>query len=234
MGRSRLTRARIVSTAVQMADREGLEAVTLRRLAGRLRVHVTSLYNHVPTKEAVLDGMVESLIEEARLPTGEMKWEEWIRRFATALRSVARKHPGAFAVLHHRPVQGAQAALWAEAGLAAFRAGGFGPAQAYGALKSTTLAVLGLILDDLAGLRAPNLGTDLSLLPPERFPRIHEASAAAGKADACSYLIESLIRGFADTPPPPTVRPIGALSEPRSRAPVASGRRSDRPDRRGE
>jgi len=206
MGRPRLTRARILSTAIQLADREGLEAVTLRRLAARLGVHVTSLYNHVPTKEAVLDGIAEKLIEEASLPTGEMKWEDWVRRFAAALRTVAQKHPGAFAVLHHRPVQGPQAALWAEAGLAAFRAGGFGPAQAYSAFKSTTLAVLGLILDDLAGLRTPDLESDLSLLPPEHFPRIHEASAVAGKADAWSYLIESLIRGFAGTPPPRTVR----------------------------
>jgi AcrR family transcriptional regulator len=180
-----------------MADREGLEAVTLRRLAARLGVHVTSLYNHVPTKEAVLDGIVENLIEEAELPTEQMKWEEWVRRCAAALRAMARKHPGAFAVLHHRPIQGPQAALWAEAGLAAFRAGGFGPAQAYGALKSTTLAVLGLVLDDLAGLRSPDLSTDLSTLPFERFPRIHEASAVAGKADVWSYLIETLIRGFA-------------------------------------
>jgi AcrR family transcriptional regulator len=180
-----------------MADREGLEAVTLRRLAARLGVHVTSLYNHVPTKEAVLDGIVENLIEEAQLPTGEMRWEEWVRRCAAALRTMARKHPGAFAVLHHRTIQGPQAALWAEAGLAAFRAGGFGPAQAYGAFKSTTLAVLGLVLDDLAGLRSPDLSTDLSTLPFERFPRIHEASAVAGKADVWSYLIETLIRGFA-------------------------------------
>jgi AcrR family transcriptional regulator len=180
-----------------MADRDGLEAVTLRRLAARLRVHVTSLYNHVPTKEAVLDGIVEHLIEEAELPTGEMRWEEWVRRCAAALRAIARKHPGAFAVLHHRPIQGPQAALWAEAGLAAFRAGGFGPARAYGALKSTTLAVLGLVLDDLAGMRSPGLSTDLSTLPFERFPRIHEAGAVVGKADVWSYLIETLIRGFA-------------------------------------
>lgn len=197
MGRPRLTRDRILSTAIQLADREGLEAVTLRRLATRLGVHVTSLYNHVPTKEAVLDGMVENLIEEAKLPAGEMKWEEWVRRFAAAIRSVARKHPGAFAVLHHRPIQGPHAALWAEAGLAAFRSAGFSPAQAYAAVKSTSLAVLGLVLDDLAGLRTPGLSTDLSALPTEDFPRLHEAGAVAGKADAWSYLIETLIRGFA-------------------------------------
>jgi hypothetical protein len=57
------------------------------------------------------------------------------------------------------------------------------------------------MLDDLAGLRTPDLESDLSLLPPERFPRIHEASALAEEMDVWSYLIESLIRGFAHTLP---------------------------------
>jgi AcrR family transcriptional regulator len=196
MGRPRLTRARIIATAVQMADREGIAAVTLRRLATRLGVHVTSLYNHVATKESVLDGMVESLLTEANLPTGEIGWEEWIRRFAVAMRAIARKHPGAFEVLQHRPVQGPQAAQVAEAGLAAFRAGGFDPKQAYSALKSAMLAVLGLVLDDLAGLRTPGLSTELSVLPIERFPRVHEASAVVSQADVWTYLIEALVAGF--------------------------------------
>jgi len=197
MTRRPLTRERIVATALQLADREGLEAVTLRRVAARLGVHVTSLYNHVPTKEAVLDGVVERLIAEADLPTGEVRWEEWVRRFAAAMRSGARKHPGAFEAFHHRPVQGPRAAQAAEVGLAAFRAGGFSATQAYGAVKATTLAVLGLVLEEVAGLRTPGLSTDLSALPVERFPRIHEANAIAPEADAWTYLIESLIAGFA-------------------------------------
>jgi AcrR family transcriptional regulator len=100
------TAAMLGGPALQLADREGLEAVTLRGLASHLGVHVTSLYNHVLDKEAVLDGMVEHLIQEANLPTGNMEWEEWIRRFAAAIRAVAHKHPGAFTVFHHRPGTG--------------------------------------------------------------------------------------------------------------------------------
>jgi AcrR family transcriptional regulator len=196
MSRPRLTRARIVATALEMADRDGLEAVTLRRLAARLGVHVTSLYNHVPTKEAVLDGVVEWLIADAGLPTTAIGWEDWIRRFAAAMRTVAREHPGAFKALHYRPVQGPEAAEWAEVGLAAFRAGGFDTVQAYNALRSTTLAVLGLVLDDLARLRTPDLRTDPARLPAERFPHIHEADLVAAEADTWTYLIEALIEGF--------------------------------------
>jgi AcrR family transcriptional regulator len=197
MARPRLTRQNIVTTALTLADREGLEAVTLRRIAGKLGVHVTSLYNHVPTKEAVLDGMIERLIAEADLPTGPIAWEEWIRRFAASLRAVALRHPGAFATLHHRPVQGPEASASMEAALASFRAAGFGVVEAYSAVKSTVHAVLGLVLEDLASLKTPGLRTDVSILPPERFPQLHAANAIAARANPSNYLIDALIAGFA-------------------------------------
>jgi len=191
------TAAMLGGPALQLADREGLEAVTLRGLASHLGVHVTSLYNHVLDKEAVLDGMVEHLIQEANLPTGNMEWEEWIRRFAAAIRAVAHKHPGAFTVFHHRPVQGLRAAESTEAALAAFRAAGFDLIEACGAIKSTSLAVLGLVLDDLTRLRNPNLRADLSALPPERFPHFRAAGAIASKVEAWSCLLDALVTGYA-------------------------------------
>src|SRR5512138_3624093 len=103
-----------------MADRDGLDAVTLRRLAGELGVHVTSLYNHVPTRDAIVDGIVELLIAEAHLPGNPRSWEEWVREFVAAIGEVAAAHPGAFAALERRPVQGERATASFEAALAAF------------------------------------------------------------------------------------------------------------------
>ena len=57
-----LSRDRILACAVRVADRDGLEAASLRRIAGELGVHVTSIYHHVPTKEALLDGIVEGAV----------------------------------------------------------------------------------------------------------------------------------------------------------------------------
>jgi AcrR family transcriptional regulator len=192
-----LTPERIVATALDLADREGLEAVTLRRLAGELGVHVTSLYNHVPTKEAVLDGVIERLIADASLPSGAISWEEWVRHFAGAMRDLARRHPGAFEALHERPVQGPEATASVEAALGAFRAAGFDTAEAYSAVKATTHAVLGLVLEDLAGLRTPGLRTDIGRLPLAQFPNLHAVNAIAAEVDTWSYLIEALIAGFA-------------------------------------
>lgn len=196
MARRRLTRARIVAAALQIADRDGLEAVTLRRLATRLGVHVTSLYNHVPTKDAVLDGMVECMIAESDLPTGPVTWEQWVRRFAAAIRVVAYKHPGAFAAFHHRPARGPKALESSEAALSAFRTAGFNVTEAYNAVKSTSLAVLGLVLDDVASLRTPGL-RDLSAVSAQRFPYLHEANAVAAGADTWTYLLDVLVKGFA-------------------------------------
>jgi len=59
----------VIQVALDVADAEGVEAVTMRRLAEGLHVHPTSLYNHVPTKEAILDGMADALIGEAGFPS---------------------------------------------------------------------------------------------------------------------------------------------------------------------
>jgi AcrR family transcriptional regulator len=197
MNTPRLNRTAIASTAIRIADEKGLAAVTLRGIAARLGVHVTSLYNHVPTKEAVFDEMIKALVVEAKLPTGALAWQDWVRRFAAAMRAVAHKHPGAFEAFHYAPAQGEQAGEAFEAAFGAFRAGGFGAVSAYNAVKATTLSVLGLMLDDTARERRGARRSDVSKLPVERFPHVHEAALVADDADTFSYLIDVLIDGLA-------------------------------------
>jgi AcrR family transcriptional regulator len=193
----RLSRDNIVAIAIEMADRENLAAVTLRGIAARLGVHVTSLYNHVPTKEAVIEGMTRQLVAEAKLPTGPMSWEAWVRQFAAALRALARKHPGAFEAFHYDPAQGERAAAAFESALAAFKDGGFDTVSAYSAVKATIVAVLGFALDETAPRRATRSRTDLRALPPDRYARLREADRIAARVDTYDYLIEALIAGFA-------------------------------------
>ncbi len=192
-----LTRTRIIAAAIALADREGMAAVSLRRIAARLGVHVTSLYNHVPAKEAVLDGMVEHLMGVANLPEKVSGWEEWVRQFADGLRAVARKHPGAITAFHQRPVQGPQAARFPEAGLESFRAAGFDISEAYSAVKSTTLVVLGLLIEEVGSPKSKKAKTDLRALPPERFPQAHELRKMAVKPDVWAYTIDTLVAGLA-------------------------------------
>ena len=194
----RLSRENIVAVAIEMADEEGLATVTLRGIAARLAVHVTSLYNHVPTKEAVLDEMVKALLAEARLPTGRIAWQDWVRQFAAGMRALGRKHPGAFEAFHYGPAKGERAAEPIEAGFAAFRAAGFDVSSTYSAVKATIVAVLGHVLEDTVPARNKKVArTEISQLPIERFPNAHAMNRVAGKTDTFAYLVEALIAGIA-------------------------------------
>ncbi len=196
MSKPRLNRAKIAAAAIRIADQSGIDTVSLRGISSQLGVHVTSLYNHVPTKDAVLDEMVRALIAEAELPTGPLTWQQWVRGFAGAMRSLGEKHPGAFEAFYHSSAQGARAAETFEAAFAAFRAGGFDLVASYSAVKATVVAVIGLVLDDTARARKPGARTELGELPIESFPLIHEISHITGTTDAFDYLVNALVAGF--------------------------------------
>ena len=210
-----LSRTRILECALAVADRDGLEAASLRRIAAELGVHVTSLYNHLPTKDALLDGMVEELLVEAHVPVGDVGWEEWVRGFVAAMTRAAVEHPGSFAVLLHRPVQSPRATETFECALAAFRAVGLDAVEAYAAVKSVVFAVLGCSLE-LAGLgRGVRVETDVTSLDWQAFPQLHEVSRVAGDVDFAATLVEVLVAGLAHQLP----------DRSESRRPTTGGRR---------
>ncbi|WP_081786598.1 TetR/AcrR family transcriptional regulator [Kordiimonas gwangyangensis] len=70
MPKPQLSKEKIVDTAIEIADEKGHEAVTLRGIAKRLNVHVTSLYNHVPTKDAVFIEMMKKMLADATCRPG--------------------------------------------------------------------------------------------------------------------------------------------------------------------
>jgi len=194
----RLSLENIVAVAIEMADEEGLASVTLRGIAERLAVHVTSLYNYVPTKDAVLDEMILALLAEAKLPTARMGWQDWVRQFAAGMRDLGRRHPGAFEAFHHGPAKGERAAEPFESGFAAFRSAGFDASSTYSAVKATVVAVLGHVLEDTVPARNRAAArTNVGELPIERFPQVHAINRVAGKTDTFGYLVEALIAGFA-------------------------------------
>ena len=192
-----LSRERILRCAVQVADRDGLDAASLRKVAAELGVHVTSLYNHLPTKDALLDGVVEELFASADLPVGELPWEQWVRRFVGAVASLAREHPGAFAVLMRRPVQGPGAAATFEAGLAAFLRAGMDVAESYVAVKIVALGVLGCCAEQAFGATGESLSTDVASLSWRDFPILHEVTEVAEDVDVLAALVEVLVAGLA-------------------------------------
>lgn len=97
--RAPLNRERILAAAVDLADHEGLEALTMRRLASTLDVEAMSLYHHLPGKDALLDGLVETVVEEVGQTTATVpdlgEWSLALRQRCLAARTVMLRHPWA-------------------------------------------------------------------------------------------------------------------------------------------
>ena len=197
-GRTPLTRQRVLAAAVALADREGIEALTLRRLAEDLDVHPTSLYNHVASKVAILDGVVEVLFAEAALPIGCDRWQDWVRGLAGGLRELARAHPGAFMVLTRRPSNARQAYDLGERGVQAFQRAGFSPVEALQAVSGVSLALLGLALNECA-----RMGDWIEPDPQEDLwpdhPRLRAAAAQVRPEDDDGHweaVVQALVSGL--------------------------------------
>jgi AcrR family transcriptional regulator len=77
-----LSRQRVVVEAVRLADREGVDGLSMRRLAGALGAGAMSLYYYVASKEELLDAMIDVVFEEIELPPEETDWQSAMRRRA--------------------------------------------------------------------------------------------------------------------------------------------------------
>ena len=105
VGRRPLSRRRILDAAIELVDREGLGALSMRRLGRELAVEAMSLDNHVPNKEALLGGMVEVLIEGLESPAeGSGGWEDGVRGAFRSYLKLARAHPEVFQLFATRPL----------------------------------------------------------------------------------------------------------------------------------
>ncbi|MFJ5229019.1 TetR/AcrR family transcriptional regulator C-terminal domain-containing protein [Kitasatospora sp. NPDC088391] len=100
--RPQLNRARVLAAAVELADRTGIEALSMRGLAQELGVVPMALYKHVANKEELLDGMVEAVVGEIGPPTGGADWQAAVRGRVLAARAALLRHPWASRAIESR------------------------------------------------------------------------------------------------------------------------------------
>jgi AcrR family transcriptional regulator len=98
-----LSRELVLDATLELAEERGLEGVGMRAVARRLGVTPMALYRHIDDKQALLDGLVERLLEELELPSADLPWKQRLLGLAGALRATARRHPDAFLMLLRRP-----------------------------------------------------------------------------------------------------------------------------------
>jgi len=92
-----------LEAALRIIDREGMDALSIRRLAAELNVTGSSLYHHFKDKDEILAGVVALALEDVRVPEDEgLDWRDWLIRNADSYRRVLLEHPGLIPVLLKR------------------------------------------------------------------------------------------------------------------------------------
>jgi AcrR family transcriptional regulator len=100
--REPLSQGRIIRTAIDIADRDGVEAVTMRRLGQELGVEAMSLYNHIGKKNDILDGALDVVVSEFPMPPADTDWKAAIRTSAVETFAILLRHRWACNVLLSR------------------------------------------------------------------------------------------------------------------------------------
>jgi AcrR family transcriptional regulator len=137
--RAPLSRQRAVHVAIALADAEGLEFLTMRRLAQELRVEAMSLYHHVANKDDILDGMIDGVFSEIDVPLTTTDWKTAMRRRAHSVRAALSRHPWATSLMESRTAPGPATLHHHDAVIGSLRQAGFSikmTAHAYSVLDS--------------------------------------------------------------------------------------------------
>ena len=180
-----LSKSRVVAEALRLADREGVDGLSMRRLATVLDAGAMSLYRYVASKEELLDAMIDVVFQEIELPPEEADWQSAIRQRAVSARTVLARHPWAISLLESRTTPGPANLRHREAVIACLRKAGFTVVMAAHANWVLDSYVYGFALqevslpfdtvDELAGMVEEVF---LPQLPADEFPYLNESATA--------------------------------------------------------
>ena len=149
--RTPLSEERVLLAAIALADEEGIESLSMRKLADRLGVKAMSLYNHVANKDALLDGIVDAVWDEISLPDPATDWKVQVRTLAISTHDVLLQHPWA-AGLHSRSARppGVARLRYGDTLLGCFRNSGFSKELTYHAYHIIESYILGFTFQVLS------------------------------------------------------------------------------------
>ena len=148
-----LSRSEIVRTAIAVADAEGPDAISMRRIARELRAGVMSLYWYVGSKEELLDLMLEALLAETEVPEPSGDWRADLRVFARGSRAVLLRHRWMMEFLGGRPPSGPNDARNLERLLALLDGLGLNARLTIDVLMTVATYVMGAVLREAQEMR---------------------------------------------------------------------------------
>jgi AcrR family transcriptional regulator len=200
-----MSRELVLSAALRLADEEGIEALTMRRLALELGVEAMTLYYYVANKDEILSGIVDLVHGEIELPAPADPWRPAIRRTAISAHEAIVRHGWASAQWLAIGLTPARL-RYMEAILGCLRSGGFTPYETHLAYHALESHVVGFALW-LAGMALPEDLTDLANevlaeVPADEYPafveHLHEHLRPPRKTDvgAFEFALALLLDGF--------------------------------------
>jgi len=163
--RKPLTRERVLEQAIVLADKEGIEGLSMRKLGQALGVEAMSLYNHLANKGELIAAMVDSVMERFELPDDEPRWDKAIRRCAIAAHNLLIEHPwacGLALVPSDIRAVGGPRIRYMEWLLRRLREAGFSPELTYSAYHTLDSHIFGFTLWQLGHVEAAR-----RLTPPD-------------------------------------------------------------------
>jgi AcrR family transcriptional regulator len=178
--RAPLNLERTLQVALVIADDEGLDALTMRRVAGELGVEAASLYHHVKGKSQILDGLVEVVATEIEAPGPSTDWRTAMTQRARNTRAGLRRHPWAVSLMASRTSPGPATLGLLEGGIRCFREGGFSVRQAAHAISVVDSFVHGFVLQEVnlpfrdESELAAMTGAIMETFPASEFPYLFE------------------------------------------------------------
>jgi AcrR family transcriptional regulator len=171
-----LSRERILRAAVALADRGGIESLSMRKVAQKLDVVPMALYRHVANKDEMLDGMIDEVVGEIDPPETAVDWKTAIRRRILSARRALLRHPWAASVIETRGDPTPAVIEYMDQMIGVFRSGGFSIDLTHHALHAMGSRMLGFsqeLFDDTADMD-PEMEAEMWRAMADRYPYIGE------------------------------------------------------------
>jgi AcrR family transcriptional regulator len=190
-GRRGLTRSDVARAALELVDRSGLEALTMRGLAAELGIGTMTLYGYVRTKAELVDAVLDAAAGELAPPQATGSWRERSRVHALAFRASLLRHPALVALRARQPLLRRSQLRVTEEVIGAMLAEGFTPAEAAASFRMVFTYVLGSVLVETGPEGLDTARDALAALPPESFPALRSISEEAVDVMAGSTQFEA-------------------------------------------
>ncbi|MBL8909605.1 MAG: TetR/AcrR family transcriptional regulator C-terminal domain-containing protein [Archangium sp.] len=191
-----LTNEEVIVATLKLVDREGLDAISMRRVGEALGLSAMSLYHYFPSKDALLDGVFQAVLDELPVIELERTWQKTVLRRARELRRVLKKHPKAIMLFATRPAVTQASIAHVEAMLRVLKKAGFTPEKSLRIFQTVVSYVVGHTLGSVA-TGGPVPAYDQ--LDPTAFANVHRVARLLPRWDVeaeFDFGLTAMVNGF--------------------------------------